>query len=109
MLEFLNGSDSIDRHQTLSEKVSDRKGNFQTEGGVHGSGEDHNIELEDERHRLEEISERITKVLEQYSHDAWCFSAPKAINKKLIALLKNQYSKNYGRKPSFGFDYDSRR
>lgn len=86
-LEFLNGSDSIDMHQRLSEKVSDRKGNFQTDWGIHGSGEDHNIGLEDERHRLKEITERIAKALSQYPHDAWYFSAPKAINKKLIARL----------------------
>lgn len=67
-LEFLLGSDSIDIHQRLSEKTSDRKGNFQTDWGKHGSGENHNIALEIERHRLEELGEQITEALQKYPH-----------------------------------------
>jgi hypothetical protein len=87
-LELLEGSDSLDIHQKLSEKVSDRKGNFQSSQGS-GSGENHNIGLEEERRRIKEIASEISSFLQKNTHKSWCFAAPKAINNKIVELLDN--------------------
>jgi K+-transporting ATPase c subunit len=85
-LELLHSIDSLESHQRLSEKVSDQQGNFQGVGAS-GSGEDHNIELEEERRRLKEIAHQITTTLQEHTHTEWYFAAPKAINNQIIELL----------------------
>lgn len=85
-VKFIEGSDSLDIHQRLSEKVSDRKGNFQSIFGS-GSGENHNIGLEEERRRIKEIASQIYLVLQRYPHESWYFAAPKAINSQIIDLV----------------------
>jgi hypothetical protein len=85
-LETLQNVDSLLTHQRLSEKVSDQKGNFQGVG-VSGSYEDHNLVLEGERRRIEEIADQISNFLQEYHYKEWCFAAPKAINNQIIELL----------------------
>lgn len=85
-LELLQSIDSLETHQRLSEKVSDQQGNFQGVGAS-GSGEDHNIELEEERRRIKEIAQQISSTLQEHSHTGWYFAAPKAINNQIVELL----------------------
>lgn len=92
-VELLTSSDSLDIHQKVSEKVSDRKGNFQNDYGS-GSGEDHNLGLEEERRRIKEIAKQISKVLQEHNHTSWSFAAPKAINSQIVELLDAKANKN---------------
>ena len=85
-VKLMEGSESLDIHQRLSEKVSDQQGNFKGVGAS-GSGEDHNIELEEERRRIKDIAEQINKTIEQHGPRSWYFAAPKAINKQIVELL----------------------
>ncbi|HEX5711510.1 MAG TPA: host attachment protein [Sulfuricurvum sp.] len=85
-VEMLEGSESLDIHQRLREKVSDQQGNFQGVGAS-GSGEDHNIGLEEERRRIKEIAQQINKTVQRHGEASWYFSAPKAINNQIIELL----------------------
>ena len=85
-LELLQSIDSLESHQRLNEKVSDQQGNFQGVGAS-GSGEDHNIGLEEERRRLKEIAQQISDTLQEHPHTDWYFAAPKAINNQIIELL----------------------
>ncbi|MBU1658436.1 host attachment protein [bacterium] len=85
-LNLLESVESLEVHQKMSEKVSDRKGNFQSAGGS-GSGEDHNLVLEDERRRIKEIAKQISEALQNHNHKSWYFAAPKAINNKIVEQL----------------------
>lgn len=85
-VELLEGSESLDIHQRLRDKVSDQQGNFQGVGAS-GSGEDHNIGIEEERRRIKEIAEQINKTVHEHAHGAWYFAAPKAINNQIVELL----------------------
>jgi len=91
-LELLQNIESLETHQQLGERVSDQQGNFQgvsSSGLINasGSGEDHNIELENERRRLKEIAKQISSTLQEHSHTGWYFAAPKAINNQIVELL----------------------
>lgn len=88
-LELVEGSENLNAHKRVSEKVSDRKGNFQSDQGS-GSGEDHNMVLEEERRRIKEIANDVSEFLQKNSHESWCFAAPKAINNKIVELLDNE-------------------
>lgn len=83
---LLDGSESLEIHQRLREKVSDQQGNFKGVGAS-GSGEDHNLGLEEERRRIKEIAAQINKTVQEHEHKAWYLAAPKAINKSLVELL----------------------
>lgn len=85
-VELVQSIDSLETHQRLREKVSDRKGNFQGVGAS-GSGENHNLVLEEEHRRIKEIAAQITNNLQAYSHDSWYFAAPKAINNQIVELI----------------------
>lgn len=85
-LELLEDMDDLEIHKKISEKVSDRKGNFSSTRGS-GSGEDHNIELEEERRRIKDIAKQISQSLQKHTHKSWYFAAPKAINNKIVELL----------------------
>jgi hypothetical protein len=85
-VELMEGSESLDIHQRLHEKVSDQQGNFQGVGAS-GSGEDHNIGLEEERRRIKEIAQQINKTIQNHGENPWYFAAPKAINNQIVELL----------------------
>ena len=85
-LATVEQSDSLLVHQKMSEKVSDRKGNFESSGGS-GSGEDHHFIEEEERRRIKEIAEEISHVLKEYKNEEWYFAAPKAINNQIVERL----------------------
>lgn len=85
-VELVQSIDSLETHERLREKVSDRKGNFQGVGAS-GSGENHNLAIEEEHRRIKEIASQITKNLQEYSYDSWYFAAPKAINNQIVDLI----------------------
>ena len=86
-VDLLESIDSLDAHQRIHESVSDQQGNFKGVGAS-GSGEDHNIQLEKEHRRIKEIAQQVSGMLQKHSHDSWYFSAPKAINHRIVELLK---------------------
>lgn len=83
---MVEGSESLDIHQRLKEKVSDRQGNFQGVGAS-GSGEDHNIGIEEERRRIKEIARQINQTVQNHTGESLYFAAPKAINNQIVELL----------------------
>ncbi len=83
---LVEGSENLDIHQRLSEKVSDQQGNFKGVGAS-GSGEDHNVRLEVEHRRLKEIAQQINKTIQEHGNTSWYFAAPKAINNQIVELL----------------------
>jgi hypothetical protein len=106
-LELLESIDSINGHKTISEKLSDQHGNFETPTGnfkgpdgsfqganSSGFGENHNIEIEWERRRIKEIAEQISEALQKHIHDVWYFAAPKAINNQIVELLDEKNKKS---------------
>ncbi|MFA5216811.1 host attachment protein [Sulfuricurvum sp.] len=91
---LIESIDTLDFHQRLNEKVSDQQGHFRGVGagqGVigSGSGEDHNIELEEEHRRIKEIAAQISSALQNHPHENWYFAAPKAINNQIVELLNS--------------------
>lgn len=94
-LELVESIDNLETHQRMSEKVSDRKGNFQSVRGS-GSGEDHNIAIEEERRRIKEISNQISNSLKNHSCKSWYFAAPKAINNKIVEQLDSASKEKLG-------------
>lgn len=85
-LDLLQSIDSLETHLRIREKVSDRQGNFHGIGGS-GSGEDHNLGLEEERRRIKEIAQEISNALAEHAHEEWYLAAPKAINNQIVELL----------------------
>ena len=85
-VELVQSIDSLETHQRLRDKVSDRKGNFQGVGAS-GSGENHNLATEEEHRRIKEIASQISTNLRECSHDTWYFAAPKAINTQIVDLI----------------------
>lgn len=85
-VSMVEGSESLDIHQRLREKVSDQQGNFKGVGAS-GSGEDHNIGIEEERRRIKEIAHQINQTVQNYVGEPLYFAAPKAINNQIVELL----------------------
>lgn len=83
---MVEGSESLDIHQRLREKVSDQQGNFKGVGAS-GSGEDHNIGIEEERRHIKEIAQQVNKTIQEHGQSDWYFAAPKAINNQIVELL----------------------
>lgn len=86
-LELVQNSESLVTHQKISEKVSDREGNFQSLGGSGSAGGSQNIELESERRRIKEIAHDVSAFLKKHAHQPWSFAAPKAINHQIVEAL----------------------
>ena len=85
-VELLQSIDSLETHERIGDKVSDRQGNFHGMGAS-GSGENHNLPLENERRRIVEIVSQITDALKSNAHETWSLAAPKAINNHIIDAL----------------------
>lgn len=92
-VDLLENIESLSTHQRLSEKVSDRQGNFQGVGAS-GKNEEHNVVLEEEKRRIKEIAGQVSDALQKHQHDSWYFAAPKAINTQIIAHLTPTIQKN---------------
>lgn len=92
-LKLVESIDNLQAHQRLNEKVSDQQGNFQGVGAS-GSGEDHNVVLEEVHRRLKEIAQQISAALDKHDYIDWYFAAPKAINNQIVALLDSPARKS---------------
>ncbi|MFA6191068.1 MAG: host attachment protein [Sulfurimonas sp.] len=97
-VELHESVDNLETHQRLSEKVSDKQGHFQNSDSIgvcgSGSGENHNIALEEEHRRIKEIAKQITEALQKYNYTYWYFAAPKAINNQIVELLEPSVKDN---------------
>ncbi|MCX6076156.1 MAG: host attachment protein [Campylobacterales bacterium] len=97
-VELHESTESLETHQKLSEKVSDKQGHFQSSDSIgvcgSGSGENHNIALEEERRRIKEIAKQISEALQKYNYTYWYFAAPKAINNQIVELLEPSVGDN---------------
>jgi hypothetical protein len=91
-VELVQSIDNLETHESISDKVSDQKGNFQAfraSGAVvaSGAGENHNLEIEEVHRRIKEIASQISTHLGECSYDSWYFAAPKSINNQIIELI----------------------
>ena len=86
-VELLENIDSLETHQRIREKVSDRVGNFQSMGGSGSAGEEHNLMLEEEKKRIKEIAKQISVSLQDHKGKKWYLAAPKAINNQIVKQL----------------------
>lgn len=86
-VELLESVDSLETHQRISEKVTDRMGDFQSSRGSGSAGEEQNLELEEEKRRIKEIAKQISNSLQNQNSKSWCLAAPKAINNKIVEHL----------------------
>lgn len=97
-LELIEGNNNImENHGKLSEKVSDRQGNFQGTGAS-GSGEDHNIELEQQRRTEKYLAQTISKMIEESScvecHIAMPTKIRNTVTDMLTPAAKERITKN---------------
>lgn len=86
-VELLESVDSLETHQRISEKVTDRMGDFQSSRGSGSAGEEQNLELEEEKRRIKEIAKQISNSLQNQNFKSWCLAAPKAINNQIVEHL----------------------
>ncbi|EQB39455.1 hypothetical protein M947_05535 [Sulfurimonas hongkongensis] len=92
-VEMIKSSKNLDFYLKADEKYSDRKGNF-TSKQSSGSNENQNLELEEERRRIQDIADHISEILGKYSHSSWYFAAPEAINNQIVELLDKKDIEN---------------
>ncbi|HTZ17315.1 MAG TPA: host attachment protein [Dissulfurispiraceae bacterium] len=90
-LDLIDSFDSLEAHGKFSEKVTDSAGKFGESVGknssVQGSGEAHNIELENEKRLIKNIAKSISKIVIERNCDSWHLAAEKAINGQIIEFL----------------------
>jgi hypothetical protein len=101
-LDMLESFESGEAHNKYSNKVTDQAGKFGESVGknssIQGTGESHNIDLENEKRLLKTISKAITRILKEEKNDGWFMAAEKAINKQIVDCLdqdvKSKLEKN---------------
>jgi hypothetical protein len=90
-LDLIDSFDSMEAHGKFSEKVTDQAGKFGESIGknssVQGSGEAHNIDLENEKRTIKNIAKSINKIVIERNSDAWHLVAEKAINGQILEFL----------------------
>lgn len=95
-LELLDSFENPEVHSKLSEKVTDQAGQFargsRGAGAGHeiASGERHNIELEQRRRWVRQVSERIERVLRRADVEVCWFAASKEINHQILEELSHE-------------------
>lgn len=92
-VDLVMSIDSLETHMRIRDKVSDQQGNFHGVGAS-GSGEDHNLALEEERRRIQEIAALVSETVNEHAPASWDFAAPKAINDRIVELLDSAVTKN---------------
>ncbi len=101
-LDLFESFDSMEAHGKFSEKVTDQAGKFGESVGknssVQGSGEAHNVDIENEKRIIKNIAKSINKIVAEKSCDAWHLAAEKAINGQILEFLdpsvKSKLEKN---------------
>ncbi len=101
-LELIESFDSLEAHGKYSEKVTDQAGNFGESVGksssAKGSGEAHNIDLENEKRMIRNIAKTINKIVKEEKCDNWHLAAEKGINSQILdsidPAVKTRLEKN---------------
>lgn len=90
-LELLESQDLLAAHGKLSDKLSDRAGNFGEGVGKNtaatGYGEPHSIASENEKRLIKLIANNINRVIAKENCAKWYLAAGKAINSQIIENL----------------------
>lgn len=90
-LELLESQDLLAAHGKLSDKVSDRAGNFGEGVGKNtaatGYGEPHSIAAENEKRLIKLIAKNINRVITKENCAKWHLAAGKAINSQIVDNL----------------------
>ena len=95
-LELLETYENPEVHSKLSETLSDQAGQFargsRGAGASHeiACGERHNIELEQRRRWIRQLTDRISQVLRRGDLDVCWFAAGKEINKQILDELPQE-------------------
>ncbi len=91
-LDLIESFDSVEAHGKYSSKFSDQAGNFGESVGkgtfAKGSGEAHNIDIENEKRIVKNIAKSIAKIVaSEKGCDAWHLAAEKSINGQILEFL----------------------
>lgn len=90
-LDLIESSCSVGAHGKYSEKVTDQAGKFGESIGKYssaqGSGEAHNIDLENEKRMVKNIAKTISKIIKEEKCDGWYLAAEKSINGQIVEFL----------------------
>jgi len=90
-LDLIDSFDSLEAHGKFSDKVTDSAGKFGESIGknssVQGSGEAHNIDLENEKRIIKNIAKSINKIVTERNCSSWLLAAEKAINGQIVEYL----------------------
>jgi len=91
-LDLIESFDAIDARGKFSDKFSDQAGNFGESVGKNssakGSGEAHNIEIENEKRLIKTIAKNIAKIVKDERCDVWHLAAEKAINGQILEFIE---------------------
>ena len=101
-LDLIEQFDSLDAHGKYSDKFSDQAGNFGESVGkssfAKGSGEAHNIDIENEKRLVKTIAKTINRIVTEERCDSWHLAAEKSINSQIVEYLdqavKSKLEKN---------------
>lgn len=90
-LELIESYDSLEAHGRLSEKLTDRSGNFGEGVGTGvaatGHGEAHNMETENQKRLIKLIAGDINAVITTEGCARWDLAAARAINSQVVENL----------------------
>lgn len=89
VLDLITDINYIEPRKKTEELLSDQAGRFRS-----SIGEEHNRELERERHTLQQISEDIKSLIEKESPDSWYLAFPKESHNELRSMLSEEIKKN---------------
>lgn len=84
-LSEITACDQLSAHGRLSDKLSDKAGNFKG-----SSGEAHNLVSELKKRTIEQIAREIEAVLGATPHDEWWAAFPKPIFNQIVNALSGQ-------------------
>lgn len=90
-IELKKSYDIIKAHGRLGEKLSDEAGRFGIKGGkegIKGYGEPHNIELENRKKLIKQISSDINDLIKKAEPSGWYLAASKSINNQILKNLE---------------------
>ncbi|HMK56258.1 MAG TPA: host attachment protein [Dissulfurispiraceae bacterium] len=91
-LDLIEQFDSLEAHGKYSEKFSDQAGNFGESVGKNsfakGSGEAHNIDIENEKRLVKTIAKTINRIVNEEKCDGWHLAAEKSINSQIVEYLE---------------------
>lgn len=100
-LELLESQDLLAAHGKLSDKVSDRAGNFGEGVGMNmaatGYGEPHSLATENEKRLIKLIAKNINRLIAKENCAKWHLTAGKAINSHIVDNLTAEVKAKLGK------------